>query len=253
MDKEQFSVEFPDERTISIEISEIIAKGLPPQVSFLSYVTTMYKQLGFKYLFRDLTEIVFIICLVISILAMMAMGLQSSFEFDHDSIYPFIFMISPILYLVIAYFFFANDKLKDTFEIEMTCKYNVYQLASLRMLIFSAVCMVVNVLFIYFLGLQYEELNLWYAHLISLASLALFSTAFLFIMVRVQVRFTKTIFVACWLGINLLLHMYSRPFYYHLLNSVPIYVYLGFIFICFAIYIKHLKQLIVHKGVGGAI
>lgn len=253
MDKEKLSIEFPDDCVIPIEISKIIAKGLPPKVSFLSYISTMYKQIGFKNLFRDLTEIVFIISLVVAVLTFMAMGSQTSFLLDQESIYSFIFMTSPILYLVIAYLFFANTKIKDTFEVEMACRYNVYQLAALRMLIFSGVCMVVNALFIYFLALQYEQMNLWHTNLISLTSLALFSTTFLFIMIRVRARYTKTIVVAGWLSINLLLNIYSKPLYYVLLNNIPIYMYIGLIIIFFMIYIKNIKQLIYYKGVEGAI
>jgi hypothetical protein len=253
MDKEKLSIEYPDEAAIRSEIASIVASGLPPKVSYFSFITSMYKRLGFNTLFRDRTEIVFVMILTIAVITFMALGSQASFEKDEGRVYSFVFIISPILYLVISLLFFANMKQRDTFELEMTFKYNVYQLAALRMLVFSIGSMAFNAMFIFVLAAEYEQLNVLQANLISMASLTLFSVGFLFVMIKSRSSFAKYSFVGGWLVINLVINSLNEPFYKVLVNSIPVYVYAAVILICFISYVRHLHRLIDYKNMEGSI
>lgn len=61
-------VNMPTEKEIKSEIDFIVTQGLGKRESFYSYLKSMYKQIGIRYLFRDGLEIAFIILLVSSIL-----------------------------------------------------------------------------------------------------------------------------------------------------------------------------------------
>lgn len=251
--KEIFEIDFPSDDAIQLEIRSIVSNGLPPKEPFISYLLNMYKQLGFKYLFRDVTEIVYVVLMVLAVLGFMSMGLSKRFSMDSGVIYSFIFTTAPVLYLVVAFLFFASVKRRNTYEVEMTCRYNVYQLASLRMLIFSMLCMAINALFIFVLATKYQQINYLQANLISVASLFLFAAAFLFVMLRIPSRFTKYVFAAGWVVLNIGLNTFNKSFYYEFLHDIPGYIYIVLILISLVVFIKHIQQLITFKDAEGQI
>ncbi|MBX4265874.1 hypothetical protein [Clostridium estertheticum] len=253
MDKHESYIDFPNDDEIESEINSIIAKGLKPQQSFYFYVKSMYKQIGIKNLFHDITEIVFLVLIVLSILIFIAVSSRISVNIDNGNIYSFIFIFSPILYLTISLLSFINTKQKNTFEIEMTCKYNIYQLAAFRMLVFSAFCIVLNVSTLYLVSSLYNRIDFLQALMISVTSLFLFSTIFLYLILKVYSKVTKYFVLMGWVIMNLGASIFSSEFYTMFLNKIPFYVYLTVTVICLYAFIYSLKKLITFNNIGGMI
>ncbi|MGK0468760.1 hypothetical protein [Clostridium sp.] len=253
MDKHEPYIDFPDDNTINSQINTIIAKGLKPQQSFNSYIKNMYKQIGIKNLFHDVTELVFAVLIVLSILVFIAISSNISMNVNNGGIYSFIFMFSPVLYFAISLVSFINTKQKDTYDIEMTCKYNVYQLAAFRMLVFSVFCIIFNVSVLYLLAAIYKQINFLQAFMISVTSLFLFSTIFLYIIFKMHSTFTVYFAICTWVIINLGVSTFSKEIYNMFLNKIPIYVYLIVTFAFLCAYIYNLKKLITFKNTQGVI
>ena len=253
MDKYEPYVDFPDDNTIKSQINTIIAQGLKPKQSFNSYIKNMYKQIGIKNLFHDITELVFAVLSVLSIVVFIAISSSTPRNIDNGSIYSFIFMFSPVLYFVISLVSFINTKQKDTYDIEMTCKFNVYQLAAFRMLVFSVFCIIFNVSVLYLLYAIYKQINFLQAFMISVTSLFLFSTIFLYIIFKIHSRFTICFAIFAWVIINLGVATFSKEIYNMFLNRVPIYVYLIVTVACLCAYIYNLKKLIIFRNNEGVI
>ena len=95
MDKNESYIDFPNDDEIKIQISAIISKGLKPKQSFFSYLKNMYKQIGIKNLFHDITEIVFVVLLVLSILVFITISFKTKNIYS-GTIYSFIFIFSPV-------------------------------------------------------------------------------------------------------------------------------------------------------------
>ncbi|MCR1899148.1 hypothetical protein NSA47_09145 [Irregularibacter muris] len=253
MPKHRLKIDFPNERIIESQIQKIISKGIKPKESFYGYVKNMYQRIGLRYIFHDATEIAFTFFIVAFILVRLTMGIAMETGVPDESIYSFIFIISPLLYLSMALVSFVNTRLNDTYDLEMTCKYNIYQLAAFRMLIFSITSIIANTLMIYFVTIIYRQMDFFTALMISTTSLFTFSTILLYGMQKRNIPIIRYFIVGGWILANLLLIIYSKKFYNMLLSHIPIYVYLVVAIGCIYTYIKNLKKLIFSSDLGGMI
>lgn len=246
-------IDMPDEKTIKKEISTIVSKGLEPKESFYSYLKNMYRQIGIRYLFRDGLEIIFTILLVFYIFSFAIIDGSIYYLGKTEGIYAYLFIVSPILYLMMSVLHFVDVIQNKTYQIEMTCKYNLYQIAAFRMLVFSIICILFNFIFVYLISHLYTKINFLKAFMISIASLFIFSTIFLFAMTKLKSKFTKYFTVIGWIVVNLALSIFSTNFYAKLLSNISIYTWcavtIGFIFT----YIKNIKKLINFKNIEGVI
>lgn len=235
-------IEMPKEEEIRHEIDNIIAKSIKEKESFYSYLKNMYKQIGFKYLFHDGMEIVFTILLVFIILISAIRSSSIRYMENAGLIYVYLFTASPILYLAMSIYSFIHVKQNKTYEIEMTCKYDLYQIAAFRMLMFSIICIVFNFLFIFMVSYFYKNLNFIKAFMISITSLFLFSSIFLYTIMKLKNKLAKYTVIFGWIGFNTALCMFKVNYYIDLLNNISTYTWtivaLGSIFI----YLKNLKE-----------
>ncbi|MGO4348117.1 hypothetical protein AB4Z45_21730 [Paenibacillus sp. MCAF9] len=254
MNEQKFQqVELPDELEMEQHIRSIVAAGLVPKQTFYHYLRTMYRRLGFRHLFHDWTEIVFALTAGFALIIWFALTAFERTRVLSEDLYSAIFIGSPVLYLVIALLFFFRRKYSDTYETEMTCKYNVYQLASLRMLVFSLACMVVNAVLIVAAAIIYSQLNVLFAISLSAASLFLFSAAFLYIMVSVHSDMMKYVLIAGWFILNLTLLQLNKEFYLHFISAIPISIYIAVAIFGCAISLKNLKKLTTFQSSEGAL
>jgi len=123
--KEKWTIDIPDEKTIKSQIDLIVTRGISKPKAFHAYLSEMYQQLGFRYLFRDATEILFVILLTFSVFVFGIFPIAES-KVQIGTLYSYLFVLSPILYMLIASIFVVNVYKRDTFEVEMTCKYHVF-------------------------------------------------------------------------------------------------------------------------------
>lgn len=107
------------------ELESIINCGIKSKSSFLSYLYNSYKYLGIKNIFHDIKELIFVVLMVI---LFYFFSMCISINENIDSLYKLTFTISPIFYLVTTIFSYLNSKQNGVFQLEMTCKYNLYQL-----------------------------------------------------------------------------------------------------------------------------
>ena len=246
-------IDMPSEREVKAEIDSITEQGLKGKESFYFYLKNMYRQIGIRYLFHDGLEIIFIILLIFSVLFPVVTSSSMYYMENIGGIYACLFMVSPVLYLTMSLLSFINAKQNKTCEIEMTCKYNIYQISAFRMLIFSVICILFNSFFIYIVAYAYGKIDFLKAFIISVASLFLFSTVFLFTINRIKNRYVKYFIILGWIVFNLILYIFKVDFYIKFLNGISLYTWimvtLGSVFV----YIKNLKALIVFRNKEGMV
>jgi hypothetical protein len=245
---ERWTVDYPDEQTMKSEIQFIVSSGLVKPKKFHEYLLEMYRQLGFRYLFRDATEIIFTM-LIAS--AAMVFGLFQVMEgaMEADRLYSYLFIMSPILYMLVAVLFLVNLRSRDTFAVEMTCKYHVFQLAAFRMLVFSILAILLNIASILILFLFYQSFSIVEAVLISISSLGVFSTMFLYIIQKVKSRVAGYAAVAGWVLANVALAYFNSELYDAVLSQIPVYVYIAVSVGCLVLYVRRLKVFITLRNV----
>ncbi|MGL4912666.1 MAG: hypothetical protein ACRC3Y_09570 [Romboutsia sp.] len=241
---ENFNIEMPDDFEIKQQINIILDKGLHEKQSFYSYIKIMYKNIGIKNLFHDLSELIFIGVLLISILAFGIIRININGQIMLEQIYTFIFIISPLFYLVTNLFSFISIKENNTYEMEMVCKYNLYQVSSLRMLVFSVLSILINSVVL--IGL-YNKIDIMRGIMISITSVFLFSSILLYAVVKLNSPIRRYIVIGGWVLINLIFIQLSVNEYSMVLQNIPIVVYLGVSFVCIYAYISNIKILSKYK------
>lgn len=234
---EKFNIDMPDDLEIKNQINLILDKGLENKKSFYLYIKEMYQSIGFKNLFHDLSELIFIGVLLISIVAFGIISIRNNYMLPKEKIYTFIFIISPLYYLLTNVFSLINIKENNTYDIEMTCKYNLYQIAALRMLVFSFISILLSTVFV--LGLH-NQINLIRGIMVSITSIFLFSSLFLYSMTKIKYYSARYIVIIGWIiGNGVLLRLNSNQ-YFEFLQSIPLVVYVLATIISAFIYIKNI-------------
>jgi hypothetical protein len=243
MKKEKFKIDFPSEEEITRQINIIVKEGLPKKETFFKQVYTMYRQLGFQFLFPNSTEVAFISILIATFLFIMGLQPRDYFETEPGSVYTFIFVTSPLVYLVICSLSLYHMWDNRTYELEMTCKYDFFQLTAVRMLAFSILCFSVNTVFIIAMVNAYHHISFVKAFLISTTGLFLFSTLALFLLMNYKSKITKISLLVGWISVNLFAFIWSKNFYLLVLNKISISIYAVISVSLVILYIKHLQKM----------
>ncbi|MCG7344601.1 hypothetical protein MHZ92_10670 [Sporosarcina sp. ACRSL] len=244
MKKDQFKIPMPDESTIEAQISQIVSRGLVKRESFSSYLRSMVQQVGWRHLFSDRLELSFILSI--------AIGLYSLFlivpnHAEIQDLYTYIFLFSPILFLALSIYTYVNKTQNATYDVEMACKYNVYQVIAFRMLAFSISTMFLNTLGIAFLAMKYEGIHFIRAFMLSSTSLLLFSIILLFALMNRRTKGIVMITIAVWVMGNTFLKSVNNELYNDMLLHMPVIVYAVVLLGCLIIFMNYLKKLIVFK------
>ncbi|MBO0993885.1 hypothetical protein [Bacillus sp. SD088] len=250
MPKEKLSIPYPDQLKMKSEVARIVQVGVKPHQSFLSYIVHLYKNIGWKYLFtnqRDGALITFsVMVLLIGLFSSMAETAQTEAD-----IFPILFVASPLLYMALSFYDFLHKRHHATFEVEMVTKYNLYQVAAFKMLLFSVLSILVNTMSILIVSFIYEEIHFFKAFLVSTTALFLFSIIFLAIIMKKQTGVRATMTIIGWGAVNILLDLLPNQLYSYFLLQLPIFVYglvLGFSVV---IYFRFLNKLVRRKPAEG--
>lgn len=246
--KEDMAIEIP--QMDFGEIETIVNTGVRSKVSFLRYLKRCYRELGFKNIFHDKNEL--IVIGIIGII-MMVISMVNFTHTDIPSLYKLTFIISPILYLCVVLFSFYNSKEKGAFEIEMTCKYNLYQLASLRMFSFSIVSILINTASIVVVEVVFKQVDMIRMIVISITGLFLFSTVFLYSLMKFTGYYSKYFVIGAWFVINLVLSSVDSAVYLQFLMKAPLVIHFLITILCIFLYVHNLKKLINYRRKKGEI
>lgn len=248
MKEDKLHIPMPDDSAIDRQISQIVSQGLVKKESFTSYLRSMVQQVGWRHLFSDRLELSFIV--------MIAIGLYSLFLImpihgDVQNLYAYIFLLSPILFLAFSIYTYMNKTQNDTYDVEMVCKYNVYQVVAFRMLVFSVSTMVLNTIAIAFLAIQYEEIHFIRAFMISGTSLFLFSIILSLALMKRRTKGIVSMTITVWLLGNNILRSVDNEFYNGMLIHLPVFIYAIVLLGCLIMYINYLKKLLIFKQTEG--
>src|SRR5699024_12450730 len=97
--------------------------------------------------------------------------------------------------------------------LEMTCKYNVYQVIAFRMLVFSIISIVFNTFTIAWMSLIYADMQFIRALMISITALFIFSVLFLYVLMKKRSTVIVIMTICGWTLGNLFLRAADRNLY----------------------------------------
>ncbi|SFF97216.1 hypothetical protein SAMN05216353_11665 [Halobacillus alkaliphilus] len=225
MNDKQERIPYPNESELDREVKCITSQGLETTPSFFVSISRIVREVGMKHIFRDATEMLFILIMaVISLLGFLTVT-SGWLPWREVNMYVISFTGAPFIYGVLVYFFFIRKKQEPTFEVEMTCKYNLRIIATVRMLLFSFISLMVNGLVIFAMTVPFE-FDVWFAFLLSVAALFLCSTAYLYIQHSSEHVWSPVVVIGGWIVGNVFLAGVLGSKYDLFLLQIPFYIYL---------------------------
>lgn len=248
MESKKRSIPYPTDEEIEIQVAFIVKQGLPAKQSLIHLLLDIKRQIGWKYVLLSYGEALF--SGFVSLIFFGYIWLITDETTTASSVFNgLFFMLSPLVFLCLTAYSYYQKRSNNTFELEMTMKYTVFQLLVCRMLFFSGIAILINMSFILILSLK-VEIDIFRLLLLSLTGLFLFSAGLLLSLYNGQVFKRSMVFIVAWvLGNTLLLNIVGQP-YARVLDSLPIAVYSILLIGVLALYLYSIKRLMIKDQEG---
>ncbi|MEI2666064.1 hypothetical protein [Rossellomorea sp. LJF3] len=251
MTKEKFHIPMPEEKIVEREIHTIIRLGMKPKQSFAAFIWKMQKELGLRYLFANQRDgIIMTFSFMTALMFLMSTMTEGSSA--GERIYGAIFLVSPLLFMALSVYDLIGKRQNAVFEVEMTTKYNLYQVSAFRMLHFSILSILVNTFMIACLVWSGHSFEILRALMISTTSLFLFSTVHLMVFTKGGSGLAALKVGVGWGIFNFIPLVVDRMAYMKFLKTAPAIVYglvMAVSIVCYLYYLSKLVRMRTAEGV----
>lgn len=248
MDDKKYSVPYPTDAEIDQQVAYIVKQALPERQNFIRSLLDMKHQIGWQYVLLSRSEALF--SALVAFIVLGCVWLMTDERTVHfPTFYGLLFMLSPLVFLSLTAHAYYQKQSNHTFELEMTMKYTVFQLLVCRMLLFSALAILVNMSFLLLLSLK-VEFDLLRVLLLSLTGLFTFSAGLLLALSNGHVLKRSVLFIAGWIVLNVSLLVFLDKPYVRVLESLPITVYVGLLIGISGLYLYSFKHVFMKKQEG---
>ena len=241
-------IPYPSDEEIERQIRQIVDKGVVKRKSFFSELVTLQRNVGWQILLPNKNENVFTAIIVMAILLLEWLTLGSLGEQKLNYILLF-FMLSPFIFASLSIYSFYEKQENQTFELEMTTKYTVFQLIGLRMLFFSCFAILLNTS-LSFLFMSTLDIGFWRLWLISLTSLFLFAVGMLYVLKSGRAVRRMLVYSFGWIMTNVLCMNYANDIIVQFLLQLPLVVYIILLMTFIWLFIFNFKNFYLRKREG---
>jgi hypothetical protein len=136
------NIPMPSEQEKKVHIVSIVAEALPPKRSFSGEVLRLFQSIGLKYAFASVLDAVaaaILVSLVVGFTASIySNAMYTNILGDDHFIFAPILFFAPILYFTLLTFTAWKERMCGTWEVLMSCRYNLKYLTALRVIVVSA-------------------------------------------------------------------------------------------------------------------
>ncbi|MFJ8101388.1 hypothetical protein [Lysinibacillus sp. NPDC096212] len=248
MENKKWAIPYPTDEEIEQQVASIIKQGLPVKQTFIHLLLDLKRQIGWKYVFLSYGEALFSGLITLMIFGYIWL-IADDIATESFMLNGMFFMLSPLVFLSLTAYAYYQKRSNNTFELEMTMKYTVFQLLVCRMLFFSGIAILVNMSFILILSFK-VEIDIFRLLLLSLTGLFLFSTGLLLSLYNGQVFNRSLVFIIAWILGNTLLLLTVGQQYARILDNLPIAVYSVLLIGVLALYLYSFKRLMTKNQEG---
>ena len=234
------NIPMPDENEKSVAIETILAKGLIRRKSLFQQLNELYRNIGLRRIFWDITDIMVITFMSTLLLVFVLKDLIA----QKSMVFGILFAISPFMFLFLSLITEAKERMTGLYELKMTCKYTIRQISAFRMLCFSGAGMAFSGLISVTLAFWDGNQEFWQILVISLCALFLYSLLMIAAMNRLHRNWSYYVPSIVWALLSILpLKLFGEQ-WESFLRQVPFGIALGFLCILVWLYLWEIKQLI---------
>ncbi|QKS69991.1 hypothetical protein FLK61_24770 [Paenalkalicoccus suaedae] len=197
----------------------ILTKGMPQPTSFLGLLKAMLRELPMRAIMGKEEAL---IAIILSVFFLFSSSLISE-TFVRGSLTPLLGMIvaaSPLLFCSLLVISIVIKMQARTIELEMTMKYTIYHIFTLKMILIGLWTIVLNSA----TGLIYATtlpIDIWRIFTLSGLSLTVFAIGFLFAVRRRYTMLAAASYIVLWTIGHLSLLIFEPTIYTYLLETTP--------------------------------
>lgn len=220
------------------EIAQILAKGLSKPKSLWRYLWGLYRALGFRYIFLDTSKAI-MMAMAATILFIMLYPLS-----PEQHIYAALFAVAPIFFIFVVLFAETIERVNGMYELKMTCKYTVQQIAAFRVLCFSLPGVMFCGLTSVYFGRYSVAYDFFRAFSLSLSALFLCAFLSLLIMRRFNWKWNHVFTALIWVAIGFLPVRIFGQRWEWFLSEIPVAITVFVTMIACSLFLIELKHLL---------
>ena len=138
------NIMIPSDSEKAKSIEEILGKGLTGNVKVQHEINRMVSSIGIKNAFLGVGDAV-ALSILLGVISFSIQLLLLTNEVNtswHNHIYVVMFFSSPIIYFAMYFFIYLKEKIVNTYELLMTCRYNINHITAIRLIIISGVSLI---------------------------------------------------------------------------------------------------------------
>ena len=182
-----------------IAIQKIINKGIITPGDRFRKIMDIKRVCTFRTMFFGVGDCLFIGLLIAVCLWMLLI------QADSQVIICIIFAISPFAYISSYVLTTWKEHVIQLYGVKMTCRYTIRQISAFRMMYFSGINMILNVLMlIWLLTFKLSAVWFWKAMGLSFAAVFLYGSIMLIFQIRGKTYLTAALPPALWVTVNAL-------------------------------------------------
>lgn len=240
-------IEFPTNEEIISATESICYQGLQKKENTFQFIFNMTKFLGIKNIFHGVVDVFMIglisqICMFILFCTLLD---TSNLQDEYGIIFVFIF--SPLCFLLLSLFSFVKEKQSTDADIKMTCKYTTDHITAYRMFVFSIFSFIVNAAYIITICTKFELNYITYLS-VSLSSLAIFSCLMITIMLKVNFKLSVCLLAIMWITLNMFFAFITPITFSIVLKAIPIVVWIIIAIFCIWFYYFNVTNAFLRRG-----
>ncbi len=237
-------IEYPVPEEQRAAVRRIVGRGMARRRTPFADLLDMYRKLGFRVVFRDMADVVFLSAMVSAFVLFWILENFTVGRRPHDDAYAALFTLAPTLYLLLCLLGFWKERLSDTYDVKMVCKYTVCHLTAFRMFVFSCVCILANLAAVGVFCAAGIFPDFWQAFLVTASSLFLFSVLLLRSLFHSGGLTAPTLTAAAWIPANLLVDVLFHSGYSRFLQEMPLCLHAAVALLLACLYCADLGRLI---------
>lgn len=213
-------IRYPDMEERNQSIQRIIQTAYPKKPSLIPYFCGLYKQIGIENLVHNMGYMFFSAGFLYCIAFTYFQYLMDSMTKGMTSLLLLVF--SPMVFQVMLGLFILNEKEQRVFDLETTCKYTIFHVLALRMILTSIVLVIVNAVWCCLLFRDLGGKVILHILCLSVTALGLYGVCYLGLLMR-SIRVSAQVFLyAMWIVTNGLLKLILPEGYIKLTMELPI-------------------------------
>lgn len=228
------------DKDVNASIEYILAQGLVKPPKFRERISKMFRIIGWKFIFWDLSYSLIFTSVTLLGITYLANYAPSNFQ------YSVAFGISPTLFLFIMLFAEMNERTCKLYELKLTCHYTSWQIAALRIMCYSLAGAVFSIIVATFCTTNITQ----FFRMLPLCfgGLLLCAATELSVVRLTRNKWAIAIFTIVWLLINLALPFTFRNDWELFLSEIPLIFIIAFVIVCAAVFMYQTNKMLTEEN-----